>query len=203
MSECVFPDLYENMKVCIGEKSLPGVRAHVYIIPKADIAAWPELPALDDDDVELEDVATYDGDFTLAASKFWKKIELRENVNGIVSEAQGEDGSKSFKDTATLIYPGTTAQAAGFCRQIVNDDVVIAVPQRDGKIRILGNEQFRTQVNPSMDTGKASTDASQTQIEASVDTICPAPFYPGKLMLSSTTYIDGATDKEQAVSPGG
>lgn len=199
MSECVFPDLYENMKVCIGEKSLPGVRAHVYIIPKADIAAWPELPALDDDDVELEDVATYDGDFTLAASKFWKKIELRENVNGIVSEAQGEDGSKSFKDTATLIYPGTTAQAAGFCRQAVNDDLVFAIPMRDGKIRILGNDAFKTTVNPSMDLGKAATDAMQTQIEAVVDSVCPAPFYPGKILISSTEYVDGADDTVKVI----
>ena len=199
MSECTFPDLYENMKACIGEKSLPGVRAHVYVISKRNIAVWPTLPAMDSTGATLDSIAKYSGDFTLASSKYWKKIDLRENVNGIVSEVQGEDGSKSFKDTATMIYPGTTAQAAGFCRQAVNDDLVFAIPMRDGQIRILGNSAFKTSVNPSLDLGKAATDAAQTQIEATVDTVCPAPFYPGKLMLSATEYVDGTDDTVKEV----
>ena len=199
MSECIFPDLYEDMKACVGEKSLPGVRAHVYVIPKRNIAAWPELIDMDDEDADLESIATYNGDFTLAASKYWKKIDLKENVYGIVSEVQGEEGSKSFKDTATMIYPGTTAQAAGFCRQAVNDDLVFAIPMRDGKIRILGNDAFKTTANPSMDLGKAATDAIQTQIEAIVDSVCPAPFYPGKILISSTEYVDGADDTVKVI----
>lgn len=196
---CTNIDIYANIEDCVGQKSLPGARAHAYYIKKSNIASWPTLGSPSATSASLESVATYTGDFTLAASKFWHKIQLRENVNGITSESQGEDGSKSFNDTATLIYPGTTAQAAGLAAMLNNDDVVFAIPMRDGKIRIMGNEAFKTIINPGVDTGKAVTDAAQTTLEIKVDTEVPAPFYPGKLMLDATTYIDGSDDTEKTL----
>ena len=196
---CTTIDLYSNIEDCLGAKVLPGARAHAYFIKKANIAAWPVLGDPEDEDATLESIATYDGDFTLAAGKYWHKIDLRENVNGITSEPQGEIGSKSFSDTATLVHSGTSAEAAGMAAQMNNDDVVFAIPMRNGKIRILGNQAFRTQVGVSLDTGKAATDAASTSIEAKVDSEVPAPYYPGKLMLSATTYIDGSDDTEKTL----
>ncbi len=184
-------DLYENIGFCPGQASLPGVRPHFYLIRRADIVSFPKVGG--SSAASLDAVCTISADFTLAESKKWKVIDLIEGESEPTCESQGSEGCKSFKNRVELVIPGTEKKVSAMIAMLNNDDVIIAYPQRNGRIRIIGNEMFRVQLELSQTNGKAVTDSAQTKVIASVDDVNPAPFYEGKIATADGN-IDGATD---------
>ncbi len=194
---CTDKSLYESLQFCQGQKVIPGIRNHVFAIAKRDIVKWPELPDVSTESVDLAKLGTYTGDFTLVAEKKWLKIDLAMNKGNIECETQGDRPSRTFLNKLTAAYPGTSAQATGFCRLAIDDDMVFLVPQRDGQYRVLGNEMFETDVKPALSTGEGIDTAGGTNIEINVTDICPAPFYTGKIETAEGN-ISGATGKPVA-----
>lgn len=66
--DCTSKGMYESLSWCPGQTSQPGLRNKVYFIPKSWITKWPKLPDIDDAE-SMASLATYEGDFTLAADK--------------------------------------------------------------------------------------------------------------------------------------
>ncbi|MCR4602460.1 MAG: hypothetical protein K5683_02855 [Prevotella sp.] len=184
-------DLYANAEFCPGDASLPGVRPHFYTIKKADILTFPAVKGTSA--TSMGEVCVIDGSFVLAESKTWKRHDLIDGESEPSCESQGSEGSKSFLNRVNLVLPGTQKEVSGLIALLNNDDVVIAYPQRDGKIRIIGNEMFKVQFELGQNGGRAVTDSAQTTINASVTDVCPAPFYEGDLVTADGT-ISGATD---------
>lgn len=189
---CTAVNLYDSLIHCKGETVLPGLRPQAFCIPKSQIVKWPVLAKPSDEDATMESIATYKGDFTLAADAVWLRIDILDTASKISSASQGDNPSKTFLNSSTLKYAGNNEAAAGFARMANADDLVYVVQQRDGKFRVIGNEMFETDTKPGQDSGMAVTDASGTTLEISVTDICPAPFYPGKLVTEDGT-IDCAT----------
>lgn len=186
-------DLYANIGFCVGQASLPGMRPHFYMIRRADIVTFPKVGEADAADADMESVVTIEDNFELLADKVWKKVELIEGESEPSCNGQGAEGSKSFLNRANLVLPGTKKKVTGFIKMLNNDDVIIAYPQRDGAIRIIGNEMFRVQFELEQNAGKAVTDSAQTTVNASVSDVNPAPFYEG-VIKTSDGDIDGKTD---------
>ena len=184
-------DLYENVEFCQGSASLPGIRPHMYLIKRANIVTFPKVQG--DEAASLEDVAVIKGNFSLAADTKFVKIDLVEGESEPTCENQGNEGAKSFNNSVSFVIPGTQKKATGLIAKLNNDDVVILYPQRDGAIRVIGNEMFRVQLTLGQNAGKTVTDSSQTTITASVSDINPAPFYEGTFLTEDGT-IDGKTD---------
>lgn len=189
-------DLYEDLPSCRGQKSLPGTRNHMYMARKANITAWPEWP--NDETAKLEEIAKVKGDFTLAADKKWVKIELVPNQNKIASERVGTYGAYLFKNTYTAIVPGSEEKQTGLAAELLNDDCVFLVPQRNGKYRLIGNRMFNVDITPAMDTGASTEDTNAFTFTIACEDTIPAPFYPGKIATNDGD-ISGATG--EAVSP--
>ena len=191
---CNSTGIYESLRFCQGKSVLPGIRQHVYVIPKRKITTWPTLP-----DVEgaasMSALASYSGDFVLAADAKWMRIDLALNKGNIEYETQGEKPSRTFLNKLTVSHPGNSEEALAFARQAVSDDLVFAVPQRDGKYRILGNEMFETDIKPKGATGEGVTGEISSDLEIEVTDVCPSPFYPGKLETEDDGDISGATGK--------
>lgn len=189
---CKRPNIYTDVKHCVGQANLPGTREFVFMIPREDIVAWPEKGKLDDASATLASIVTITGSFVLAADASWKKLTLSPDTNSFNSESQGNWGSKTFNNTVTVIHPGVNAEAAGLCAMLNNDDVVFLVPMRDGRMRLFGNEMFQATVNPKQESGAASAgDSAQTTLEISVTDETPAPFYEGNVVLSNGSVISG------------
>lgn len=186
-------DLYENIGFCVGQSSLPGIRPHFYYIKRSKIVKFPKPGDMNADGANLESVVTITEDFQLAEGAKFKKVELVEGESEPSCEPQGAEGSKSFVNRIALVVPGTQKKVTGLIKMLNNDDVIIAYPQRDGAIRIIGNEMFRVQLELGQNAGKAVTDAAQTTINASVSDVNPAPFYEG-VIKTDDGDIDGKTD---------
>lgn len=187
--DCSSINIYESLKHCKGKPVVPGLRPEAYGIPKSSIMGWPKLPDIDSEGADMRKIATYDGDFKLAADTKFFKIDILTTASNITSASQGEFPNKSFVNTSTLKFAGVGEDATGFCRMANSDDLVYVVRQRDGKYRVLGNEAFETDTKPSQDSGMAVTDASGTTLEISATDYCPAPYYTGKLVTE-----DGVID---------
>lgn len=139
--DCTSKGMYESLSWCPGQTSTPGIRRKVYFIPKSWIEKWPALPAIDGAE-SMAALATYEGDFVLAADKKWQYIELLTTKSSISAESQGEVPSKTFLNKATLVHAGTDEEASGFCRQANVDELIFLCQQKNGKFRVLGSEAF-------------------------------------------------------------
>lgn len=197
--DCTAVDIYDSLKHCKGEPVLPGLRPRAWGLPKTSIVSWPTLPKPSEEGATMRSIATYKGDFGLAADSKWRSIDLVDTASNFTSASQGEDQSKTFLNSTTLKYAGTNEDATGFARLANSDDLVYVVQQRDGKFRVFGNEMFHTDTKPGQDSGTAVTDASGTTLEISVTDICPAPFYVGKL-VTDEGVIDCATGVIEAAA---
>lgn len=193
MSECAINNIYDDLKFCKGKTVLPGLRPKVYYIPKDQIVKFPTLPDAEAEGATMETIGTYTGDFTFAADAVAKRIDILAPSSNVTSASQGEKPSKTFQNSCTLKYAGNNAAAVGFCRLANADDFIYFIQQRDGGWRVVGNEAFETNTNPSQDSGMAETDASGTTLEITVTDVCPAPYYTGKLLTSDGT-LDCATN---------
>lgn len=183
--------IYSDIVFCPGSKSLPGVRGWVFGISKRDILTWPTIGGATAPKT-LTDAAKYTGDFKLASDKKWHKIGLIPNESQLQVESQGSFGSKTFKVTGTAVAPGTEEEITGYIAQANNDEMVYLFVQRNGKARMVGSEAFTPELTLSQDSGKATTDANSTTIQAVADDEYPAPFYPGKIETADGDF-SGAT----------
>ena len=147
----------------------------------------------------LKEAVQTTGDFTLAADKYFYKIGIVKDNGKIEVENQGTDGCKTFLNKTTFAIPGTEEEASGFIDQANNDELIILVPQRNGKCRIIGSEDFSPELSLKQDTGAAATDSNTTTVEASATDFHPAPFYTGKIHTADGD-IDGATCKLTAAA---
>lgn len=190
--KCDVADLYDSLEFCPGETTLPGLRPEAYFISRHQILTYPKLPGVADENVSMSTLATYVGNFGLAADAVFHKMDILDSKSNNISSSQGEKPSKSFINTITLKYAGNNEAAAGFCRLANVDDLLFVVRQRSGEYRVIGNEMFSTDVKPSQDSGMQVTDESGTTIEASVTDVAPAPFYKGQLKTADGV-IDCAT----------
>jgi hypothetical protein len=167
----------QSLEWCDGRINLPGIRTDVYFIPKRDIVGWPTIPETFTTDMSV--LATYDGSFTLAENKKWQKIQVLVDKSPVTSESQGAKPSKTTLVKATFVHPGTEELATAFCRLANNDDYVYIVQTKPGKYRVVGNNMYQTETNPSQNLGGAPTDEMGTTLEVSVTDMMPAPFYTG------------------------
>lgn len=184
MGECTSISIYESLKHCSGKTVLPGIRRDVYFVPKSEIVAWPKLPAPATGKT-LKQLATYEGNFTLAADKKWRKLEVLTTKSSLSSETQGEYPSQTSMNKGTLNYADTEEEATAFARQAITDQLVFLIPQRNGKYRVLGSESFDMTCKVSQTSGEGDTGTAGTTIEVSTTDVCPAPFYTGKIETES------------------
>lgn len=176
--------LYDSLNWCPGTKTLPGFRPRVYYIPVADIAAWPKLPRMDDEEAptKMAELATLKGDFTLGADKTWRFIDCDSIRNNGSSETQGEQGGKTFVDTLTLVFPATDAAASALAAQLANERCAFLFQERGGKFRLVGSEAFGgATIAPSLALGEGETGQVGTTFTVTGTTEVPMPYYPGKI----------------------
>lgn len=179
--KCDSADLYNSLGWCKGKTVLPGIRTRVYYTKKSNIVTWPKLPGEVAEGKTMGVLATYTGNFVLAADKTWLNLDVLTAESPVTSESQGDMPARSFMNKVTLKHAGVEEEATGFARQANADDIVYLVQQRNGKFRVVGNEMFETDTKPSQELGASNTDKAGTSLAVEVTDVCPSPFYPGKI----------------------
>lgn len=205
---CSNRSLYEGLPWCQGSPVLPGIRGRVYYIAKRDIVKWPTLPTSYDPSKTptaetMGRLATFEGNFVLAADKKWLVLDVVDKSSSLSSEAQGEQPCITSLNKATFVHPGTKQAITAFCKQANCDDIVYIVFEKTGEARVLGNDMYQTTTKAQQNSGSSPTDNAGTTVEVEVTDLCPAPFYPGKIETEEGD-ISGADGKEwDATQTGG
>ena len=199
MGQCNTKSVYASVEACPGQRNLAGIRRRIYFVNKKDIASWPKLPKVTDENVTMGKLAQYDGDFTLLGDAVFNFLDLKDEASNVTFEPVGENGSKLFNNQANAVVAGQDDKLKGFARQALNDDIVYVYQQRDGKFCVLGNEMFKCNTSPSGDTGAEATGAITTTYAIQVYDECPVPTYTGKLKIAANKQIDCSTGEEEAI----
>lgn len=176
--------LYSDVRSCQGKKSLPGLRRTIYLASIRDIVTYPTMPNRNGEEMSLEKIPVYTGNFALAQGKKFIRVDIIINDGQLQVEAQGTIGSRTFHVTATVNAPGTEEEITGLISEVLNDEIIALVQQRNGKFRVVGSEAFPATVNPQQATGQSATDTNQTTLEIVADDEYPAPFYEGTIPVT-------------------
>lgn len=189
---CKEVDLYQNLNTCVGQVNLAGMRNHAFFTRKANVLTLPKPAGAEAADISKAAVIVED--IELAADKTFLKLQLVPNESEVKSEQQGAWGSYYFLNTVNLVLPGTEEEVTGTIYMLNNDDVIMLVPQRNGKYRLIGNDAFQVNVKPAQNWGKAAADSRQTVIEVSVEDEFPSPFYQGVIHTADGDFsgLDGS-----------
>lgn len=175
-----------NLDFKIGSVNPSGIGTTIYRIAKKDITAWPDIVDDLDDATDLEDLVTYDGNFTVASGAKFDKIYTTQGKGKATSEAVGEADCKMFNNKLTISYPKLTAELAAFQKAAVNGDFIY-IFKHDGKYRVIGHPEYRVDTVPGSDTGDVPGSAKGGAIEITAPDVTPLPIYAGTLPLSDGT----------------
>lgn len=207
MAKCSNNTLYNSLGWCNGKTTLPGIRRRVYFIPKDEILAWPSLPEVSDAS-DMSDLAKYSGNFTLAADKKWRSLDVLDAKSNTSSEPTGDKPSRIYLNKATLKHAGTDEEATGFARQANIDNLIYLVQERNKKFRVIGSDDFDVDTKVSQALGEGYSGEAGTTIEIEAPDVCPAPFYFGKIEtedgdisgVDGTAWSDDSSSKNETNS---
>lgn len=175
---------------CQGTPVTPGVKRRAYIISTSQVVGWPTLTK---DTLGRPTSATYTGDFSLAEGSKWLSLDHIANKAEFKSETQGEEPSKTFKVTATLVHPGIGPEAAAATAALIGSRVVALVEDMNGRFRVVGCELYDgAAATASRDNGQGATGTAGTTITLEADDIVDAPFYEGAIETEEGTINEKA-----------
>lgn len=172
---------YANLDWNPGQKNVPGISEDVYAISKAEILAWPTLPAVFV--ANIGELVTYSGNFTLELAAKWKKVGVIAEKSNLDGKSQGTKPSKTFLNQIVMQHPGAGADASAYAMQANNDDLVyLAKENNTGKYRVVGNEMFPTNTEADQKLGGSPTDEMGTTLTVTVTDVAPALYYTGAII---------------------
>ena len=170
----------------LGSVNPCGISQEVFLIPKQDIKAWPTIANDFDEADDVDEYSQYEGSFTLAAGKKWKRLYSTQGKGKISWEYQGETDCKVVVNKATFSYPKLTNEDRAFAKYASNGDFVFVV-KHDGKYYVIGSPDYRATVTPNGDSGDAAGSAKGITIEIECPDVTPLPTYVGNIVLSDGT----------------
>lgn len=171
---------YTDLDWTPGKSNIPGINRDVYGIPKSDIVTWPTLPKVVT--TKMGELVTYTGDFVLAATAKFKKINILPEKSNLDGKSQGAKPSKTFLNQMVAHHPGTDAEASAFAMQANNDDMVYLVKENNnGLYRVFGNEMFESNTEVEQKLSGNPTDEMGTTITVTITDVAPALFYDGEI----------------------
>ncbi len=175
----------KSLKRCEGIPVTPGIKRSAYLAAISDIVGFPTLPT---DEYGRPTSATYQGQFTLAEGKKWLRYDHLPSKAEFKSETQGEEPSKTFKVTSTIVHPGIGEEAAAAATSLINTRVIALVEDMDGRFRVIGCEKYNgATVSPSRDNGQGATGSAGTTFALEADDVADAPFYTGPIETEDGT----------------
>lgn len=164
-----------------GAKNMGGLKITGYFALIADIDTFPELPT--NPATPAEEI-TLSGSFAMKVGKYFHKLYMTMETSEIKDEVQGELDCQSFKHSAEVFFPGTSAEALAFAANVNNSSMVFIFQEASGgNWRVIGSAAFPARCKPSFTTGKATADRKGMTMEIFSYGYTPAPLYDGIITL--------------------
>ncbi len=171
----------QDLAAPCGQKIIPGVKGFFYLVCACDITTFPDFVAT----TAVGDKLQLDGDIVLAAGKKFAKIELTTETGRIKHNGVGVKGSRNFTNGFEFKTPKTLASDEWF-NENPNGCFVALVPQKDGKIRVIGTKDIPAFMEVAdADGGADNGDAAEWTATIMDKTGMVAPYYTGTIDLTA------------------
>ena len=134
-----------------------GIQQTIYAIKKSDITSFPALTTTPTTGAQK---ITRTGTFTLAASKFFKRIQITAGSGMLVPKTAGA-GPRQLSNITELEFKRAVvdADAYGWLAENQNEVLVFVVPNRNGVQVIMGDpDQGCYMSEGTIDNGKVAAD---------------------------------------------
>jgi len=118
------------------------------------IATHPQLPARagdydpDDPASSLTDYTELTGDFVFKdpVTQGFCKLQIKPKTGEILGEAQGDEGSKSMKNSFDFVITGDSDEISTSVARFLNEGVIFIITEPDGSKRVMGDSCYPAQV---------------------------------------------------------
>lgn len=114
-----------------------GLGEVISVLEKKDITTWPTWTAAPTTDAQR---ATRTGSFTLAATKFFTKVNIVPDESDVETNADGGAQMLSVKNVLKFKVSGVDAAKLGFFKQNKLKAMVFAYTDRSGVQYLIGDE---------------------------------------------------------------
>ena len=118
-----------------GIANIAGLQATHYFAPISEFSNFPEPIAADMDSASaLTDIVTLESTtgFTFNTGGFFRKLYATLEEGEIKDDSQGPRDGKSYKHSASVIYPGTKAEALAFAAAVNNANMCFVFIDAEG-----------------------------------------------------------------------
>ena len=162
-----------------GKLNPGGIAGYIYYAFEEDIASYPEAILVD-----TETATTFDAlvtipladPFVMKAGKYFHKLYCTLETGEVKFSMVGVRDSKSFENSVEISFPGNEAEMLGFLAAGANRRLAVAVPEQNGKVRVIAHPNFPAQIDTAEGTsGKAVADGRATVITIKASSGTPAP----------------------------
>lgn len=177
------------MPWCEGKPVKPGIRRRVYIVAKADVASFAQLPR---DEQGRPTAAIYEGNHTLVEGKKWLEIDHLPEKAEPKSDPQGEFPCQTFNNQLTIVHPSVGPDATAAITPFLNTECIVLVEDMYGQFRQFGNEDWGARVAPSQALGQGATGTSATTLTITASDECSMPFYAGEIPTEDGTINEAS-----------
>jgi hypothetical protein len=163
-----------------GTRNNPGTKNFMYLVCPEDIDVFPAMKTT----TGTGDSITVDGNIVLKAGKAWAKVEIIPNTGRIKHDGVGVITSKAFNNMYEFKLP-TDIASDEWAEQHQNACLVAAVPQKNGRFRLLGNIEIPASIeSATADRGASNADESSWAFQIMDEVGAVAPYYDGTFDLT-------------------
>lgn len=179
-----------------GDDNSAGIQGYIYIAKLADIETLP-VPVLDDStgDGDFADLVTISDDIIMLPFKSFKQVYVTLETGQLDGKAQGEFDGMSFSNEFEFLIPGSGAEALGFGQWVKNSNLIMLVPEVDGRVRLFGHQGFPAKLaSADSTTGKKASDRKGITYKFRSSRKGPAPIFTGSVKLQGSSGVTGDQD---------
>jgi hypothetical protein len=175
-------DIHDLNGDCCPE-NIPGYESTLHLVKACDIATFPTRPPYDPADPGASVILTTD--IELVAMKKFATIPIIIDSGSHMSMAQGNIGSKGFRNELNFEIQGNSAERISWSQQVLNGCYVAIIKDKMGRQRVFGTNTSPARFE-TIEHGNGPEDSKGTYLL--YDTIGKiAPIYDGVIDVDETT----------------
>lgn len=164
-------------------ENVPGYESTLHIVPACDVEDFPTIPAYDSS--SPGDSVTLTGDIVLKANKKFLTIPIVMDSGSTMSTAQGNLGSKGFRNDANFEIQGNNADTLAWSQRALNGCYIALLEDKMGRLRVIGTKKTPAKFE-TIEHGNSSEDSKATYLLYDT-TGRIAPIYEGTIDLDDQT----------------
>ena len=164
--------------------NMAGIGTTFYWALANDVKIWPTIPTMGNA-ADFEGLAKLTGNFIMKPGKRFFSGYSTLDTGELVDTMQGGLDCHSYKNEFSISHPGMKKKLIGFMRATQNENLVFAIKDAEGQIRVVGSEQFPASPDKGTgSTGKGAADSKKADLSFFSYNNGPAPVYEGTIPLT-------------------